>query len=55
MLGSVPGIDHLLIGNGLGPSGLTMGPYAGALLAEAALGQATDLPLADYAPLRGRP
>ena len=28
MLGPVPGVDNLLIGNGLGPSGLTIGPYA---------------------------
>src|SRR5262249_17222903 len=44
-LGPVPGFDNLLIGNGLGPSGLTMGPYAGALLADAALGRPTQLPL----------
>ena len=54
MLGPVPGVDNLLVGNGLGPSGLTMGPYAGALLAEAALGQPTELSLSDYAALRGR-
>jgi len=41
-LGPVPGTDHLLIGNGLGPSGLTMGPYCGALLAQAALGATVD-------------
>jgi glycine/D-amino acid oxidase-like deaminating enzyme len=50
ILGPVPGVEGLLIGNGLGPSGLTMGPYSGALLAQAALGQATELALADYAP-----
>ena len=52
MLGTVPGIEGLLIGNGLGPSGLTIGPYAGGQLAKAALGQPTDLSLGDYAPLR---
>jgi D-amino-acid dehydrogenase len=52
MLGSVPGMEGLLVGNGLGPSGLTMGPYAGALLAKAALGHRTEIALADYAPLR---
>jgi D-amino-acid dehydrogenase len=52
MLGTVPGLEGLLIGNGLGPSGLTIGPYAGALLAKAALGQPTEVDLADYAPLR---
>jgi D-amino-acid dehydrogenase len=50
-LGPVPGVDNLLIGNGLGPSGLTMGPYSGALLANAALGKPTDLALEPFAPL----
>jgi D-amino-acid dehydrogenase len=44
----------LLIGNGLGASGLTIGPYAGLLLAQAALGQPTGLPLGPYDPLRAR-
>jgi D-amino-acid dehydrogenase len=52
MLGPVPGVDGLLVGNGLGPSGLTMGPYGGSLLARAALGKPTELALAPYAPLR---
>jgi D-amino-acid dehydrogenase len=41
-LGPVPGTDNLFIGNGLGPSGLTMGPYCGSLLAEAVLGKDID-------------
>jgi D-amino-acid dehydrogenase len=41
-LGPVPGMDNLLIGNGLGPSGLTMGPYCGSLLAQAVLGKDID-------------
>lgn len=52
MLGPVRGLDGLLIGNGLGASGLTVGPLAGRLLAEAALGMAASLPLADFDPLR---
>jgi len=48
MLGKVSGLDGLLIGNGLGAGGLTMGPLAGRLLAQAALGQPTDLDLARY-------
>ncbi len=52
MLGAVPGIQNLVVGNGLGPSGLAMGPYAGALLASVALGQPADLDLQDYMPLR---
>ena len=53
LLGGVPGIEGLFIGNGLGPSGLTIGPYAGRLLAELALGRTPELDLAPYAPLRG--
>jgi D-amino-acid dehydrogenase len=52
MLGGVSGLDGLVIGNGLGPSGLTIGPYAGRLLAQAALGQAPDIDVAPYDPLR---
>jgi D-amino-acid dehydrogenase len=48
-LGPVPGIDNLIVGNGLGPSGLSMGPYSGALLANAALGKPTELALGPYA------
>lgn len=43
---------RLVIGNGLGPSGLTIGPYAGRLLADLALSRAPDLDLADYDPWR---
>jgi D-amino-acid dehydrogenase len=48
MIGGVSGIENLFIGNGLGAGGLTMGPLAGRLLAQVALGQAPDLDLADY-------
>lgn len=50
-LGPVPGVERLLIGNGLGPSGLSMGPYSGALLANATLGKPTELALEPYAVL----
>ncbi len=53
LLGLVPGVTGLLIGNGLGPSGLTIGPFAGRLLAEAALGQVPAFDMAPYDPLRG--
>ncbi|WP_315898726.1 NAD(P)/FAD-dependent oxidoreductase [Siccirubricoccus deserti] len=52
MLGRVAGLDGLVIGNGLGPSGLTIGPFAGHLLAQLVLGQALELDLAAYDPLR---
>src|SRR5262249_60723001 len=38
-LGPVPGFANLFVGNGLGPSGLTMGPWSGALLADLVLGK----------------
>lgn len=53
MIGAVFGIGGLFVGNGLGPSGLTLGPYAGRLLAEAVLGRASEIDLGPYDPLRG--
>jgi D-amino-acid dehydrogenase len=52
MLGRAEGLDGLVIGNGLGPSGLTIGPYAGRLLAQVALGERPEMDLAPYDPLR---
>jgi D-amino-acid dehydrogenase len=52
MLGVVPGIEGLIVGNGLGAAGLTIGPLGGRLLAEAALGAVPSLDLAPFAPLR---
>jgi len=37
-LGPVPGVEGLYVGTGLGPAGLTIGPYFGGLLAGLALG-----------------
>jgi D-amino-acid dehydrogenase len=48
ILGPVPGLGGILVGNGLGANGLTVGPFAGKLLAEAALGRPTAIDLADY-------
>ena len=52
LLGRVRGVDGLVIGNGLGAAGLTIGPLAGRLLAELVLGQPTQLDLAPFDPLR---
>jgi len=52
MRGRIAGLDGLIIGNGLGPSGLTIGPPAGRLLAQLVLGKAPELDLATYGPLR---
>ena len=52
LLGPVAGLDGLLIGNGLGAAGLTIGPFAGRLLADVALGRALPLDIAPFDPMR---
>lgn len=52
LLGPVPAIEGLLIGDGLGHSGLTLGPYAGRLLADATLWRTPDLDIGPFDPLR---
>jgi D-amino-acid dehydrogenase len=47
-LGPVPGVEKLFVANGLGPSGLSMGPYAGALIADLVLGKSPKLALAPF-------
>jgi len=51
LLGTVAGIAGLVVGNGLGAAGLTIGPFAGKLLADVALGRDPDLDLAPFDPL----
>ncbi|GFN33030.1 NAD(P)/FAD-dependent oxidoreductase [Paenibacillus xylaniclasticus] len=48
VVGAVPGWEGLLVTNGLGASGLTMGPYIGSQLARLTLGLELDIELADY-------
>ncbi|CAH0121937.1 Glycine oxidase [Paenibacillus sp. CECT 9249] len=48
VLGAVPGWDGLIAANGLGASGLTMGPFLGSQLARMALGMPIDIDLNDY-------
>ncbi|MGV2620360.1 UNVERIFIED_CONTAM: FAD-binding oxidoreductase [Halobacillus marinus] len=50
VLGNVPGIENLIVANGLGASGLTSGPYVGLQLANLASGNTVDLPLENYPP-----
>jgi D-amino-acid dehydrogenase len=52
LLGAARGVAGLVIGNGLGAAGLTIGPFAGRLLADVALGRAPALDLAPFDPLR---
>ncbi len=48
VIGAIPDWDGILAVNGLGASGLTMGPYIGFQLAKLALGMELDIDLTDY-------
>lgn len=48
VIGALPGYEGLLVANGLGASGLTVGPYLGSELAKLALGQSVEIELKHY-------
>ncbi|WP_342515293.1 FAD-binding oxidoreductase [Sporosarcina sp. FSL K6-1522] len=48
VIGEVPGVKGVLLANGLGASGLTVGPFLGKQLAHLALGVACDIDLTLY-------
>ncbi|ANS74705.1 oxidoreductase [Paenibacillus yonginensis] len=48
VIGQLPDWEGIYVANGLGASGLTMGPYIGLQLAKLALGQSPDLDLEPY-------
>ncbi|CAM3851547.1 NAD(P)/FAD-dependent oxidoreductase [Mesobacillus thioparans] len=48
IIGQVPGFENLFLANGLGSSGLTVGPYLGDQLAKLASGRELDIDLALY-------
>jgi D-amino-acid dehydrogenase len=52
LLGPVGGVDGLVVATGLGASGLTLGPLAGAVAARAALGVEQEHDLTPFDPLR---
>ncbi|GAA0469789.1 FAD-dependent oxidoreductase [Alkalibacillus silvisoli] len=52
LLGKVEGFRNLIVATGLGPSGLTIGPYAGKLAAKLAMQQEVEHDLAPFNPLR---
>ena len=52
LLGWVRGVEGLLVGNGLGAAGLTIGPFAGRLLADLVTGKSGLLDLAPFDPMR---
>lgn len=49
VIGEVPGTTGLLLANGLGSSGLTVGPYLGEQLAKLALDEEVEIDLSPYA------
>ncbi|TLS36770.1 NAD(P)/FAD-dependent oxidoreductase [Pseudalkalibacillus caeni] len=48
VFGQLPEWEGILVGNGLGASGLTSGPFLGSELAKLALGKETELDPGDY-------
>jgi D-amino-acid dehydrogenase len=54
ILGRAPGYERVFIATGHGPSGLQLGPYSGALVADLLLGKPTPLDLTPFAPERFR-
>jgi D-amino-acid dehydrogenase len=38
VLGRVPGVEHIYLATGHGPSGLLLGPYSGKIVADQMLG-----------------
>ncbi|HZG17312.1 MAG TPA: FAD-binding oxidoreductase [Candidatus Bathyarchaeia archaeon] len=48
VIGELPGWEGILVANGLGASGLTMGPFIGYQLAKLALGKELDIELEHY-------
>jgi D-amino-acid dehydrogenase len=54
LLGWVRGIEGLAVGNGLGAAGLTIGPFAGRLLADLVTGQSGLVDLGPFDPVGQR-
>jgi D-amino-acid dehydrogenase len=52
LLGWVRGVQGLAVGNGLGAAGLTIGPFAGKLLADLMTGQGATMDLTPFDPMR---
>lgn len=48
IIGAVPGYENIFLANGLGSSGLTVGPFLGAQLAKLAQGEKVDINLELY-------
>lgn len=50
VFGKLPSHKRILVGNGLGATGLTMGPYIGSLLAKMAVQEPLDIDTSEYDP-----
>jgi D-amino-acid dehydrogenase len=48
VIGAIPGWKGAYAANGLGASGLTVGPYLGSQLAKLARGEKLEIELSDY-------
>ncbi|MBB6448072.1 D-amino-acid dehydrogenase [Geomicrobium halophilum] len=48
VFGNIPGLKGLIFANGLGATGLTMGPYLGSILANMAIGEPVDIDTSKY-------
>jgi D-amino-acid dehydrogenase len=49
VLGRVPGFENVFLASGHGPSGLQLGPYSGALIAEMVQGNKLEIDLSPFA------
>jgi D-amino-acid dehydrogenase len=52
LLGALPGYRNVWLATGHGPTGLTLGPFSGKLIASLARGEALDLDLGAFRPDR---
>ncbi|MHA6616757.1 NAD(P)/FAD-dependent oxidoreductase [Pseudonocardia sp. DLS-67] len=55
LLGPLPGHPRVVLATGFGPTGLTMAPLAGALVADVVLGEAPGIDVRPYDPARFDP
>lgn len=54
ILGPVPTLDNVYVATGHGPSGLQLGPYSGAAVADLAIGETVDFDVGPFLPGRFR-
>ncbi len=55
ILGRAPGVENIFLATGHGPSGLQLGPYSGAVVADLLLGRPIEIDLAPFAAERFQP